>query len=90
LWFVNLPEKCKIRIYTLAGDLVDEINHEGAYKEDIITISKAAALGVTSSGIHSWDLLSKNRQIIASGVYLFSVENKANGDIKVGKFVIIK
>ncbi len=90
LWFVNLPEKCKIRIYTLAGDLVDELDHEGAYSEDIINVSKAASLGITASGIHTWDLLSKNKQIIASGVYLFSVENKANGDVKVGKFVIIK
>lgn len=90
LWFVNIPEKCKIRIYTLAGDLVDEINHNGAYNEDIINVSKAASLGITADGIHAWDLLSKHNQIIASGVYLFSVENKANGNIKTGKFVIIK
>jgi hypothetical protein len=90
LWFVNLPEKCTIRIYTLAGDLVDEIKHEGAYEEDVINISKASTLGLTADGIHAWDLLSKHNQIIAAGVYLFSVENKANGDIKVGKFVIIK
>lgn len=90
LWFVNLPERCKIRIYTLAGDLVDDIDHNGEYPEDIINISKATSQGLSASGIHAWDLLSKNRQIIASGVYLYSVENKANGDIKVGKFVIIK
>lgn len=90
LWFVNLPEQCKIRIYTLAGDLVDEIEHNGEYAEDIINVSKATNQGLSASGIHAWDLLSKNKQIIASGVYLFSVENKANGDIKVGKFVIIK
>ncbi|MBM4399957.1 MAG: hypothetical protein FJ041_06505, partial [Candidatus Cloacimonetes bacterium] len=90
LWFVNLPERCKIRIYTLAGDLVDELDHNGPYLEDIINVSKATNQGLTASGIHAWNLLSKNRQIIASGVYLFSVENKDNGDIKVGKFVIIK
>jgi hypothetical protein len=27
--FVNLPDKCTIRIYTLAGDLVRTIEHEG-------------------------------------------------------------
>jgi len=90
LWFVNLPEKCTIRIYTLAGDLVDTIDHQGAYEEDVINISKASSLGLTADGIHSWNLLSSHNQIIAAGVYLFSVENKANGDIKVGKFVIIK
>jgi hypothetical protein len=90
LWFVNIPERCKIRVFTLAGDLVDEIDHNGAYEEDIINVSKAATLGITASGIQSWDLLSSHRQIIASGVYLFSVEDKRTGDIKVGKFVIIK
>ncbi len=90
LWFTNLPARCQIRIYTLAGDLVDEITHDGAYSEDIINVSKAAALGISASGIHSWDLLSKNNQIIAPGVYLYSVENKANNEKKVGKFVIIK
>lgn len=90
IWFVNIPERCTIRIYTLAGDLVDTIEHDGAYVEDIITVSKAANLGITSSGIHSWDLLSRNNQIIAPGVYLYSVENRSNNDRKVGKFVIIK
>jgi hypothetical protein len=90
LWFVNLPERCDIRIYTLAGDLVDQIEHNGAYTEDIITVSKAATLGIAASGIHAWDLLSRNNQIIAPGVYLYSVENRANNERKVGKFVIIK
>lgn len=90
LWFVNIPEHCVIRIYTLAGDLVQSIEHNGAYEEDIINVSKAADLGITASGIRSWDLLSKNRQVIAPGVYLFSVENKADGKLKVGKFAVIK
>lgn len=90
LWFVNLPERCKIRIYTLAGDLVDELDHTGAYEEDVINVSKATTKGLAASGIHAWNLLSKNNQIIAAGVYLFSVEDKATGDVKVGKFVIIK
>jgi len=90
LWFVNLPERCVIRIYTLAGDLVKEIEHDGAYQADILTISKAATSGLASSGMHDWDLLSRHRQIIAPGVYLYAVENRANGRAKVGKFVIIK
>ncbi len=90
LWFVNLPEHCVIRIYTLAGDLVQDIQHNGAYQEDIITVSKASYHGLSASGMHAWDLLSRNNQIIAPGVYLYSVENKADGKLKVGKFVIIK
>ncbi|MDP3113390.1 MAG: hypothetical protein Q8M98_01315 [Candidatus Cloacimonadaceae bacterium] len=90
IWFVNIPERCVIRIYTLAGDLVKEIQHDGAYQADIITVSKAAIKGISASGMRDWDLLSENRQIIAPGVYLYSIENKADKKIKVGKFVIIK
>ncbi|MBW6514071.1 MAG: hypothetical protein K0B87_04885 [Candidatus Syntrophosphaera sp.] len=90
LWFINLPERCVIRIYTLAGDLVKEIAHDGAYQADVLTISKAASAGLAPSGMHDWDLLSRHRQIIAPGVYLYAVENKANGKTRVGKFVIIK
>ena len=90
IWFVNVPSRCKIKIYTLAGDLVDQIDHEGTANEDIITISKASSSGLAPDGMVSWDLLSKYNQIIAPGVYLFSVKDKDSGDIKVGKFVIIK
>lgn len=90
IWFVNLPERAHVKIYTLAGDRVDEFRHEGAYEEDIITVSKAASLGITSNSIHAWDLLSENNQIVAPGVYLFSVKNLKSGDINVGKFVLIK
>jgi len=90
LWFINLPNRCTIRIYTLAGDLVQTLDHNGSMPTDIITISKATTTGMAASGMHSWDLLSKNEQIIAPGVYLFSVENKADSKIKVGKFVIVK
>lgn len=90
LWFVNIPENCMIRIYTLAGDLVDEIDHRGAANVDLISSSRAAQSGIAATGIQDWDLLSKFNQIIAPGVYLYSVENKADKKIKVGKFVIIK
>ena len=90
IWFVNLPEDCTIKIFTLAGDLVDVIEHRGAYEEDVINPSKATHTGITSSGMHSWDMLSKNNQIIASGVYLYSVKDHATKDVKIDKFVLIK
>ncbi len=90
LWFVNLPYSCTIRIYTLAGDLVKELAHDGANTTDIITVSKASSQGISADGMEAWDLLSKHNQIIAPGVYLYSVENNADKKIKVGKFVIIK
>lgn len=90
IWFVNIPEKCTIKIYTLAGDLVDVVKHDGNENEDIISISKAAYSGVAASGIASWNLLSRNNQIIAAGVYLYSVKDADSGDVSVGKFVLIK
>ncbi|MBC8382224.1 MAG: hypothetical protein H8E22_00100, partial [Candidatus Cloacimonetes bacterium] len=90
IWFVNLPEKCTIRIYTLAGDLVDEIEHHGTSVVDVINPSKATHTGIAQSGTEPWDLLSKHDQIIASGVYLYSVEDHATGNVKVNKLVLIK
>ncbi len=90
IWFVNLPERATIKIYTLAGDLVDEIEHYGTKEEDIITVSRAARQGLTASGIASWNVLSRYNQVIAPGVYLYSVKDHATGDIKVDKFVIIQ
>ncbi len=90
IWFVNLPEKCTIKIYTLAGDLVDEIEHSGTSTVDVINPSKATHTGIAQSGTEPWDLLSKHDQIIASGVYLYSVEDHATGNVKVDKLVLIK
>jgi hypothetical protein len=91
LWFVNLPKLCTIKIWTLSGDLVDILYHDGDNNaQDIINVSKAAAEAQAAGGIEPWDLLTINNQIPAPGVYLFSVHNKENGKNKVGKFVIIK
>jgi len=90
IWFINLPKRCTIKIYSLAGDLIDTIEHDGEYVEDVINPSKASHFGIAQSGMHSWDLLSRNNQIIAPGVYLYSVKNYENNHVKINKFVIIK
>ena len=41
-------------------------------------------------GFEDWNLTSSIGQAIASGIYLYTVEDKRNGKIQVGKFVIIK
>jgi len=71
--FVNVPSPSVIKIYTLAGDLVQSLDHNDS-----------------EIGIKDWSLTSSVGQTIASGVYLFTVEDKKNGKIQVGKFVIIK
>jgi len=73
LQFINLPERCEIKIFTLAGDLVSTIRHDNPNK-----------------GFEDWNLTSSVGQAIASGIYLFSVEDLKNGQMQIGKFVVIK
>ncbi|MEO0581203.1 MAG: hypothetical protein AAF135_03175 [Bacteroidota bacterium] len=93
LYFANLPERCQIRIYTAAGDLVDVIEHDQDYNGSDIrwfTTYANPDENVFSGGLHGWDLLSQNTQIIARGLYLFVVIDEATGQKRRGKFVIIK
>lgn len=94
LIFANLPANCQVRIYTLAGDLVDSFEHDASTYSgsDISWFDTYSDPEKTtfSGGEHAWDLLSSNTQIIARGLYLFVVEEKESGDKFRGKFVIIK
>lgn len=99
LWFTNLPPRCTIRIYTLAGDLVETIAFDQAtyHPTDIRGIydptdprNPERDLPVLSGGMAAWDLVSREDQGIASGLYLFSVEDHASGDRQTGKFLVIK
>lgn len=95
LVFANLPRRCTIRIFTPAGDLIDEIQHDENYKgEDIRWYETFGAEdtenNVFSGGEHAWDLLSNYTQIISRGLYVFVVEDLETGEVKQGKFTIIK
>jgi len=74
--FANLPREATIRIYTLDGDLVRELQHpcDCPLQE--------------GESMTSWDLISRNTQAVVSGIYLYTVESKMG--TQVGKFVIIK
>jgi hypothetical protein len=74
LHFTNLPHKCTIRIYSLDGDFIDEIIHD--YEE-----------GAPGSMHDTWDLITRNEMIIASGIYYFAIESDYGNQI--GKFVVI-
>ncbi|MFZ0392167.1 MAG: hypothetical protein WAN36_17020, partial [Calditrichia bacterium] len=71
--FINLPQKCTIRIYTLRGYLVDTIHHNTAVDD----------------GSEPWNMLSKDGQEIAYGIYIFHVDAGSLGE-KVGKFAVVK
>jgi hypothetical protein len=75
--FRNLPsDRGTIRIYTLAGDLVEELPFDGT----------------GGQGTIKWDLVSRNGQDVTSGVYLYSIETDTNAAFKrkIGKFVVIR
>ncbi|NOZ57669.1 MAG: hypothetical protein GXO73_12880 [Calditrichaeota bacterium] len=72
--FTHLPAKCTIRIFNTAGDLIQTLHHDQP--------------GIDSDGYEPWNLLSKNDQLVASGVYIFHVEAPGYGEF-VGKFAVI-
>ncbi|MEQ8908520.1 MAG: hypothetical protein RIC95_04980 [Vicingaceae bacterium] len=95
LIFANLPQRCKIQIFTPGGDLIDEIFHDQDYKgEDIRWFetfgSEDTENNRFSGGEHAWDLLSNYSQIISRGVYVFTVEDLQTGRVRKGKFTILK
>jgi hypothetical protein len=94
IWFANLPERATIRIYSLAGDLIDEIRHDAnSYSgNDVNRLSEGVGSRNTkfSGGEHAWDLISRHDQAIATGLYLYSVKDEDSGDIFTGKFLVIK
>lgn len=74
--FRNLP-RCinTVRIFTIAGDLVQVLHHDGR----------------SGNGSLPWDLVSRNGQDITSGVYIFNVEpGDSRFPRTTGKFVVIR
>ncbi|MFN8586762.1 MAG: hypothetical protein U0704_03085 [Candidatus Eisenbacteria bacterium] len=71
--FMGLPRaQCVVRVYTAAGDLVAELPHDGS----------------SGNGELRWNLISRNGQDIASGIYFFTVRSPL-GEQR-GRFVVIR
>lgn len=93
IYFFNLPSKCDINIWTLSGDLVQTLHHDAsAYNGSDIQWFKTYSDGTQkfAGGEHAWDLISKENQAVATGLYLFTVKDANTGEIKKGKFLIVK
>lgn len=94
LYFNNLPERCRIRVYTVTGEVVKEIEHDAAtYSGDTRWFSTYGGSDQNrrmAGGEHAWDILSENDLRISTGLYLFSVEDRETGATQTGKFVIIQ
>ena len=58
LHFTHLPSKCTIRIFTVNGELVIELQHDSPF----------------SDGTADWNMLSKDNLSISYGVYVFQVD----------------
>jgi hypothetical protein len=98
LWFVNLPRRAQIRIYTLAGDMVREYEFDadtyvGQGTSGILPDRADIAVGrnlVASGSMAGFDLLNSDTQEIGSGMYLFSVRDLDSGETFQGKFMVIR
>ena len=96
LWFANLPERCTLRIYTLAGDLLfeqafDGSTYHGEGARGLYDPSKSLGKPILPGSMFGWNLLTRNGQAIASGLYLYSVEDHTRGNkYHVGKFLVVK
>jgi len=93
IYFYNLPKRCDVTIFTLAGDVVAGFSHDAATYSgtDIKWFQQYGGTDVQfSGGEHAWDLITKFDQAIATGLYLFTVKDGVTGDTQVGKFLVIK
>jgi hypothetical protein len=93
LIFANLPKRSRIRIFNTAGDQIEQILHDQTYNgtdSRWFTAYSDVEKTVFSGGEHAWDVMSADNQIIARGLYLFTVENLDTGEEFKGKFTIIK
>jgi len=73
--FANLPPKCTIRILSIDGDLIKELDHDIDPSDP-------------NSSYHEWDLISRNVQRVCSGIYYWVVEDE-KGNSQIGKLVIL-
>ena len=56
--FRNLPQNCTIRIYSIAGEIVNTIEHNS----------------YINNGMEPWDLLTKDNLAAAYGIYIYHVD----------------
>ncbi len=76
LQFTNLPKKCDIYIFNLAGELINTLEHYSPDTEP-------------GTGTEDWNLWTVNRQEVAAGLYVYVVQTP-DGEKKMGKFAIIR
>ncbi len=78
IWFIHLPSRATIRIFSLNGGLIASLLHDDGTRD----------VPGRPVGQEEWNLLSQSGRAIASGVYIFTVESDLGRQI--GKFVVIR
>lgn len=73
--FANLPPKCTIKIYSVDGDLIREIDHDKDPNDP-------------TSMIDEWDIITRNTQLTVSGLYYWVIETD-DGRTQIGRLAII-
>jgi len=96
--FVNLPDRCTIRIYSMGGHLVNVLNHIGANRNgwgdytdwDRLTNSKPMELTGYDNhgGTEPWNMRNRFGTTVASGLYFYHVTD-SRGKTATGKFYIV-
>ena len=62
--FIHLPPVCTIRIFTIRGELLRTIEHDGG----------------TSDGSEFWNLRTEGNEDVAYGIYVYHVEAPGVGE----------
>ena len=79
--FINLPSRAVIRIYTITGNLVQVLDHNGL---------DATYSNAWKGGTEYWDLKNRFNMLIASGWYIYHVTDVRTGEKYTGKFAVIQ
>ncbi len=74
IMFTHIPSQCTIKIFTVSGVFIDEIEVNNT----------------SDNGTAHWDLKSREDLEVAAGMYIYHVKSNLTGDEKMGKFAIIK
>ena len=97
--FVNLPDRCTIRIFSLGGHLVNVLNHIGANRHGWGNYDDWDRLDANSQpkqltgydnhgGTEPWNLRNRFGQTVASGLYFYHVTD-SRGETYTGKFYVV-
>jgi hypothetical protein len=76
IFFTKLPKVCTIEIYTLSGELVRTLQHD----ENLSSENR--------EGVEVWNLLTKNKQRVASQMFL-AVIKTPGGSETIKKFAVV-